>query len=265
MFGIKFSTHYGSKHSYDDWGLILKERPEITSPDPKTLYDDIPMSDGALDLTTSLTGFVAYDMRSIKMTFNVIHARERWTSLKSEIMNFLHGLTATIYLDEDPEYYYEGRLNFDEWKSSKRTSTLVISGLVYPYKKSPISTVDDWMWDNFNFETGAIRDYKDMPVSATQKFYPILSRMPVVPVFTVETDDGQGFTLGVKASENLIGYAYYKLEDGVNQFPALCLDDRNPWEFCFMVPRNFVNGIPQGGAIGEGIGTVSIYYQIGSL
>ena len=56
---------FGTRHSYEDWGLILKSRPQISPPEPKYIYVDIPASDGQIDLTESLIGNIPYYNREI--------------------------------------------------------------------------------------------------------------------------------------------------------------------------------------------------------
>ena len=46
---------FGDKHSFKDWGLILKERPDIKPPNVKTSYVDIAGANGSLDLTEVLS------------------------------------------------------------------------------------------------------------------------------------------------------------------------------------------------------------------
>lgn len=130
MNGITFED----KHSYLDWGLFLKSRPVISPPIPKTMYVDIPGSDGVIDLTESLTGDVKFENRTIRCEFWVLGARDRWSDIYSEIMDYLHGQQMKIILDEDASYYYMGRLKVNEWKSDKATSTISIEGTVEPYK-----------------------------------------------------------------------------------------------------------------------------------
>ena len=69
---------FGTKHSYRDWGLLLKSRPVISPPSPKTVYVDIPGSNGVIDLTESLTGDVKFDNRTIKCVS--IHVPTRGTT-----------------------------------------------------------------------------------------------------------------------------------------------------------------------------------------
>ena len=201
---------FGTKHSYRDWGLLLKSRPVISPPSPKTVYVDIPGSDGIIDLTESLTGDVKFDNRTIKCEFVVLDARNRWSDIYSEIMDYLHGQRMRVRLDEDPTYYYEGRLQVNEWKSDKVTSTITIEGDVEPYKMEMFSSLEDWEWDSFNFETGIIRDYKEIRVDESLTFTIEGRRKSVVPSFTVTSDDGSGLQVRFNGTT-------YDLPDGISR------------------------------------------------
>lgn len=201
---------FGTKHSYRDWGLLLKSRPVISPPSPKTVYVDIPGSDGVIDLTESLTGDVKFDNRTIKCEFVVLDARNRWSNIYSEIMDYLHGQRMRVRLDEDPTYYYEGRLQVNEWKSDKVTSTITIEGDVEPYKMEMFSSLEDWEWDSFNFETGIIRDYKEIRVDESLTFTIEGRRKSVVPSFTVVSDDGSGLQVRFNGTT-------YDLPDGTSR------------------------------------------------
>ena len=201
---------FGTKHSYRDWGLLLKSRPVISPPSPKTVYVDIPGSDGVIDLTESLTGDVKFDNRTIKCEFVVLDARNRWSDIYSEIMDYLHGQRMRVRLDEDPTYYYEGRLQVNEWKSDKVTSTITIEGDVEPYKLEMFSSLEDWEWDSFNFETGIIRDYKEIRVDESLTFTIEGRKKSVVPSFTVVSDDGSGLQVRFNGTT-------YDLPDGTSR------------------------------------------------
>jgi hypothetical protein len=200
---------FGEKHSYRDWGLILKSRPVISPPSPKTTYIDNPGTDGQLDLTESLTGDIAYDNRIITLEFNVIDSRKRWSNIYSEILDYLHGRQMKLILDEDSSFYYEGRFQVNEWKSDKKTSTITIEGNVEPYKYEKYSSLDDWLWDEFNFENGIIREYKELRVDGTLKVVIEGRRKRVIPSFLVTSDDGKGLQVSFDGST-------YDLKDGKN-------------------------------------------------
>ena len=186
---------FGTRHSYEDWGLILKSRPQISPPEPKYIYVDIPASDGQIDLTESLIGNVPYYNREIVFEFNVIDARNRWSMIYSEILDRIHGQRMKIILDEDPSYYYIGRVTVNEWESDKRTSVITITADVDPYKYRMQSTTEDWLWDPFNFETDRIIDYRDIafdPAGAGRIFQNLTfycERKKVIPTFTFHLDN----------------------------------------------------------------------------
>lgn len=175
---------FGDKHSYRDWGLYLKTRPVVSPPVPKTVYEDLPGADGSVDLTEALTGEVKFEDRDLKFDFKVIGGRERWYSLFSKIMGDVHGKRVKIIIDEDPSFYYIGRVEVSEWESSKVTSTIVIKARVKPYKMELTSSLEDWLWDPFNFENGIIRNYKDLLVDGELTIDVYGRRQSVIPVIT---------------------------------------------------------------------------------
>ena len=167
-----YGVLFGDKHSHRDWQLLLNSRPEISSPVPKTNYIDIPGGDGILDLTESLTGDVQYKTRTMGFTFTTLKARRKWSSLYSDIQGYLHGQRMKIILDEDPAFYYIGRVSVDEWKSSEKYSTIAVSAEVEPYKYERSSSLEDWEWDSFNFEEGIIREYKGRMINIHPSLIP---------------------------------------------------------------------------------------------
>ena len=209
---------FGSKHSYRDWGLFLKSRPVISPPNPKTVYIDIPGSDGVIDLTESLTGDVKFENRTIKCEFIVLDARNRWSNIYSEIMDFLQGQQMKVIFDEDPTFYYIGRLKVNEWKSDKATSTITIEGNVEPYKLEMFSSLEDWEWDSFNFETGIIREYKSIRVDESLTFTIEGRRKAVVPSFTVQSEDGTGLNVVFDGTT-------YHLPDGTSKVLNIIIKD----------------------------------------
>ena len=131
MHGVTF----GTKHSFRTWGLMLKSRPSISPPKPKTKLIQVPGSDTVIDLTESLTGGeVKYEPREIKCVFCVLGGRPNWSAVYSAILNEIHGRRLQIIMDDDPNYYYIGRVNVDQWESEEATATVVITAEVEPYK-----------------------------------------------------------------------------------------------------------------------------------
>lgn len=127
---------FGSKHSYWEWGLMLKSAPEITSPKPKTHYVDIPGAHGSLDLTEMLTGKVQYKNRTISLEFVSMAGRAEWSAIYSAILSELHGQLKEIKLDDDPMHIYTGRVTVGDPTWDKGIVALKMTAEVEPYKKT---------------------------------------------------------------------------------------------------------------------------------
>ena len=137
------SVNFGSKNTWDDWHLVPTSRPRIEPPSVKTNYLDISGGDGVLDMTDLLTNRIYYNRRSGSWTFIVVNDGQipyngtftTWAELYSEIMAYLHGKSMRVILDDDPNYFYEGRFSVSEWNSAKGNSTITINYSLSPYKK----------------------------------------------------------------------------------------------------------------------------------
>ncbi len=125
----------GGKHTYRNWGMLLKSHPIFSPPKPETKLVKVPGSDVVLDLTESLTGKVHYGIRHGKFEFIVVGGRPKWPAVYAALLNEIHGQKVQIVLDDDPNYYYQGRVAVDEWASDEVTATIVLTAEVEPYKR----------------------------------------------------------------------------------------------------------------------------------
>lgn len=211
------SITIGEKNTWDDWHLIPTSRPLVNPPKAKMSFVDIPGADGTLDLSTVLTGQVLFSDRVGSWEFAVENGFREWQILYSEIMAYLHGNKFKIILEDDPNYYYEGRLSVNAWNSQKDWSTIVIDYELNPYKKYN-SVEGAWIWDTFNFETDIIRYYKDLTVDGELNLTVFGDRMKIIPTIFVSapmevTYNGTKYKLKVGGNkiENII------LEPGKNR------------------------------------------------
>ena len=186
MIGVKIGVKIGEKHTYNDWGLILSNI-IISPPVPQINMISVPLRDGSLDLTDSLTNDVKYNDRTITMTFSVVDPRSIWSTKISEIANYLHGKRLKIIIDDDIAFYYVGRVNIDQWESDKRVGKIVIIGTVDPFKYDILSSAVDWEWDIFDFEDGIINEMGNLIVKGTRKISLICRRKRMFPMFTADT------------------------------------------------------------------------------
>jgi len=202
------SITIGNKNTWDDWHLIPATRPLVNPPTIKTNMINIPGGDGVLDLTESLAGRPTYNNRTGSWTFYVQNGFRNWFDLYSEIMAYLHGQEFKAILEDDPEYYYEGRFSVNQWKSDKDWSQIVIDYNVGPYKKNINRTGSDWLWDPFNFETGVIRNYKNLSVISSLTVIVDGDIMDSIPVIICSTSGMkvryEGITYSLSKGANTI-------------------------------------------------------------
>ena len=189
----------GEKHSYNDFGLILSSK-VISPPEPKLYEVEVPLYDGSIDLTQAVTDEVKYKNRKITLNFSVIDHRSTWLEKISAIQNYLQGQRLKIIFDEDPYFYYIGRVSVDDWKTNKNIGSLVIVATVEPYKYSVNSSAVDWEWDIFDFEQGIINETGELIVSGERSITLICSKKRMFPTFTASnamtvTFDGETYNL----------------------------------------------------------------------
>lgn len=139
---------FGGKHTYNDFGLIPKSKITFAPPDVKTTLVDVPEADGILDYTGLLTGKVAYGNRQGTLEFIVL-TDDDYLSVYSQVLLHFHGQKMNIVLDDDPLFFYTGRLSVNKWKSVEGASTIAIDYDLEPYKQSFVSTGSlDWLWND---------------------------------------------------------------------------------------------------------------------
>ncbi len=176
MKGVKF----GDVHTFEEWKLILTHT-DISFPDTKTETIDIPGADSELDFTESLTGDVKYKNRKLSFEFVTTDKYKTYKNLMSEIANYLHGRKFKIILDEDPNFYYYGRAEVNQFKSDKSIGTIKIECDVEPYKYDLTASDEDWLWDPFNFENGIINETSNVVVAGSKEIAIYGRRKKVIP------------------------------------------------------------------------------------
>lgn len=209
--GIDFYEIGGTIHrnTWDDYFMVPTTRPVVSPPDPKTNYVDINGVNGSLDLSTALTGFMLYDDRRGSWDFMVQNRKRYWATNHQKLMSELHGKRFRVILEDDRYYYYIGRLSINGWDSRKDHSYVKINYVLQPYKYELQSSISPWLWDPFNFETGIIRDYRNLAVNGTLVLEVPGSSRPYAPTFqataamTVTTSGGTEYEL--LAGENVFG------------------------------------------------------------
>ena len=227
------SIYIGDKNTWDDFHLVANNRPVVASPEVRTVYIDVPGASGSLDLTTALTGDVLYKNREGSWEFTVVNYYpgfndENWSLLYSKILSHIHGKKHKIILEDDPEYYYYGRLAVEEWRSNANYSMVTINYNLDPYKYS------------IAFDEEIAEKYTGLTISGTLTVNAVGTSRPAIPTIMVVLPSGGSMSVTYNG-------AVYPLTSGANKNPDIVIQG---------VSTKLVF---------TGNGTVSIVYQGGEL
>lgn len=191
--GIKI----GDKHTFEDWGLSLMKI-EVQEPETITHIIEIPGRRTALDLTEAVYGEATYRTRALKFHFVIDKNNySGWATLDSAIKNYCHGKRMKVVLDTDPGWYWIGRISVSSSKEMLWLTNFEITVDAEPYKYSLESTIDDWLWDPFNFVDGVIRNYNNITIPNNKTIRIIGSPVPVTP--KVKASQSQTVTINGKS------------------------------------------------------------------
>ena len=205
-------TTYGDKCDLQkQYGLILRDRPYISPPEPKYRYIDIDGADGALDYTELISHLVNYKMRTIRMTFLLANFESRWDMVYSKLLAFLQkGKMRINILPRPADYwgYWEGRVKIDEWSSDKNIGTIVLTATVDPYRVADKETSTSKM----SVSGGTLEEWS---IKGADK--------PVVPTLTVtNVSTSYGLTIQVTAGLFKTTNAY-DLKNGTYKLPFVMM------------------------------------------
>ena len=123
-----------TRNTWDDWQLIPTAKPTFPMPEPQFKYVEVPGRDGSYDLSTYLSGTINYSDRQATFQFKAVDTADDWDMRCNAIARFLHGQELKIYLEDDPFYYYQGRVTFSEKKSEGKFPSISFTCRVKPYK-----------------------------------------------------------------------------------------------------------------------------------
>ena len=205
-------------HTLDDWGFALGNNNYISDPEMETNYIDVPYRNGLIDASTALTGRPVYKKR--KLSFNLGGKRPRlsWDAVISRLRNNIHGRTCQLTLDNDPNYYWRGRVYLQDFDRFRGLGTFTLNVPdAEPYKYNKYSSTDPWLWDPFNFETDTITQQGAWTISGTGSHSVPAGYMPTCPTFIVSDLVGQSITMENNGNT-------YTLTTGSNKFPEIMVN-----------------------------------------
>lgn len=135
-------------NTFKEWHLVPKTRPVVNPPKPITEYSTIKNVDGIIDFSESLDGNIHFERRTGTWEFAIdheLHPERSWNDIYDDMLQRLHGRTVRVTLQDDPTFYYQGRVWLNAFKSDKYWSEIAIDYELEPYKYS-INTSGDYEW-----------------------------------------------------------------------------------------------------------------------
>lgn len=116
------------------YGLILTAA-EIGEPELETVTISVPGRTGVLDCTEKIFGGPVYKNRKIALTFKTTQKNSDIPrgELQSMLGRLWHGQTKKIVFDDDPLYFYEGRISLS-FTSEGKIWTIKAECDCKPYK-----------------------------------------------------------------------------------------------------------------------------------
>lgn len=188
----------------------------IGTPEPRFNYVDVPGKSGVLDLTSAL-GPVTYGNRQLWFTVNERANAPGHISQYSALLNKYHGQAVKIVFDDDVEYYYKGRCLVSTEYFDNDTRNITFEVDADPFKYPVFASDDDWLWDPFNFNTGVIRNYRNITVNGTKTVNVIAYEQEESPRFYVTLNAGQ-----TAMRMDFDGETYY-MTSGMNTYPQIVI------------------------------------------
>ncbi len=159
-------TDFGGVHSFRDLHLV-QAAVEVPPAKPKLNFIDVPGANGSKDFSESPAGRVVFNTREIKWTFK-LYPGDKWVDKYKQVSNAINGRQCKITLDDDPDYYYLGRVAVDEHTADSILHTITVTATCQPYK----------LWQTETTVTQSL-------TTSAKTLTLVSERMEVVPTITV--------------------------------------------------------------------------------
>ena len=112
----------------------------VGSPTAKVSKVPVPGSDVTLDYTDYFGG-VHFNNRTITLTFLSLEPWDDSMANDMRLKNAIHGKKLEIVFDDDPDWYWAGRVNVGEWTYYRKAGKIVVTIDAEPYKYKQRETV----------------------------------------------------------------------------------------------------------------------------
>ena len=109
---------------------------EIAPPEPRREMLEIPLRDGALNVSSMLSDVVHYSTREITLGLETAALRSEWPLIQTALMRDFHGQSVQLVLDNDPDWYWEGWAAVDQMEDKGGSAGWTIRIQAQPFKKT---------------------------------------------------------------------------------------------------------------------------------
>jgi predicted phage tail component-like protein len=156
MNGITFN----GKHSYNDFNLIMNSK-IINTPSKKKIKEGAPGMNSVYDFSTvASSGEIVYNQRAIVVNFTLIcDSKSQLHSQLNKITEWIQDIgQSQLIFDDIKDYYFMAELE-DSISIVEEDDTveITINFVAEPFKTG-IDTVNNILWDTFNFEEDYLQD-----------------------------------------------------------------------------------------------------------
>lgn len=134
-FTDKVNGEYPNERRTDvDWGLVPSNASFVQAPEPKEYILEVDGIDNdGIDYSDAVTGRTLYKSRQGEWKF-YRQAQHNWSVGLPEIVNWLQGKKVSVITDDDPSYYYVGRITVS-LESNEYWATVTMKYKLEAYKK----------------------------------------------------------------------------------------------------------------------------------
>ena len=225
-----------------DWHCALGNNNYIGDPEMETTYIEVPGRNGLIDATEAVSGRRIYKKRSLSFELGAVNPRLNWDSIVSTLRNNVNGRVCRVTIDNDPGYYWHGRVYIENFDRTRELGTFELNiPVADPYKYDIASSAEPWLWDPFNFETGVITQTGSEVITDSGTITIAHGHMLTCPQIVVSDMVSTSFRVEYNGTS-------YVLTSGTNIVPSILVGGENDVTLTFY-----------------GSATVQVVYRGGSL
>lgn len=199
--------------------LLKKTHPVVS--EAKRQHDQVKIlgMNRKPDILPNIVRKPLFDNRTISETFVLlgqnattgdyyVGSPDEWAGLVSGFVNWLNGHDGDlrIVLSHDPGFYWKGSVSASIQSLEKYRAIISVTADVEPYKYERYASDEPWIWDDFSFIDGIIRDeygYIELADGSEENLTVPVRHGDIYPMFR-RNASSEGFEYEANALRNLV-------------------------------------------------------------